>query len=104
MRVGLFFAYLRPFYPTWDRDLEKELVRQFDLPLDRKLRDLSRGMRVKAALASSLVDTQKIPTPHFVSRSGRGRNLRQPRLLSGKGLTLLFRRIDVVGRPLPLGR
>jgi ABC-2 type transport system ATP-binding protein len=54
MRVDAFLAYLRPFYPTWDRDLEKELVRQFDLPLDRKLRELSRGMRMKAALAGSL--------------------------------------------------
>jgi len=60
MRVGAFFAYLRPFYPAWDRDLEKELVRQFDLPLDRKLRDLSRGMRMKAALASSLAYHPKL--------------------------------------------
>ena len=54
MRVDAFMAYLRPFYPSWDRDLENELVRQFDLPLNRKLKDLSRGMRMKAALASSL--------------------------------------------------
>ncbi|HKF22012.1 MAG TPA: ABC transporter ATP-binding protein [Candidatus Angelobacter sp.] len=54
MRVGAFLEYLRPFYPAWDRDLEKELVKQFDLPLDRKLRELSRGMRMKAALAGSL--------------------------------------------------
>lgn len=54
MRVDAFLSYLRPFYPTWDRDLEKALVRQFDLPLDRKLRELSRGMRMKAALAGSL--------------------------------------------------
>jgi|HubBroStandDraft_1064217.scaffolds.fasta_scaffold21374_2 ABC-2 type transport system ATP-binding protein len=60
MTVDAFLAYLRPFYPAWDRDLEKELVRQFDLPLDRKLRDLSRGMRVKAALASSLAYHPKL--------------------------------------------
>src|SRR5262249_18994075 len=54
MRVEAFLDYLRPFYPGWDRDLEKELVKQFDLPLDRKLRELSRGMRMKAALAGSL--------------------------------------------------
>jgi ABC-2 type transport system ATP-binding protein len=54
MRVDAFLAYLRPFYPSWDSDLEKELVRDFDLPLDRKLRALSRGMRMKAALAGSL--------------------------------------------------
>src|SRR5580658_9758841 len=60
MRVDAFLAFLRPFYPTWDRDLEKELVRQFDLPLDRKLRHLSRGMRVKAALTSSLAYRPKL--------------------------------------------
>lgn len=54
MRVGDFLDYLRPFYPAWDRDLESELVKQFDLPLNRKLRELSRGMRMKAALAGSL--------------------------------------------------
>jgi ABC-2 type transport system ATP-binding protein len=54
MRVGAFLDYLRPFYPAWDRDLERDLVKQFDLPLDRKLRELSRGMRMKAALAGSL--------------------------------------------------
>jgi ABC-2 type transport system ATP-binding protein len=60
MRVDVFLAYLRPFYPTWDGDLEKELVRQFDLPLDRNLRDLSRGMRMKAALAGSLAYHPKL--------------------------------------------
>ena len=54
MRVDAFFAYLRPFYPSWDRDLENQLVRQLALPLDRKLSELSRGMRMKATLASSL--------------------------------------------------
>jgi ABC-2 type transport system ATP-binding protein len=54
MRVDGFLGYLRHFYPTWDRGLEAELVRQFELPLDRKLRHLSRGMRMKAALAGAL--------------------------------------------------
>jgi len=54
MTVGSLLAYLRPFYPAWDRNLENELVKQFDLPLDRKLRHLSRGMRMKTSLASSL--------------------------------------------------
>lgn len=60
MRVSYFFAYLRPFYPSWDRDLENELVKQFQLPLDRKLGKLSRGMRMKAALASSLAYRPKL--------------------------------------------
>jgi ABC-2 type transport system ATP-binding protein len=60
MRVDAFFAYLRPFYPSWDRDLENELVKQFQLPLDRKLAKLSRGMRMKAALASALAFRPKL--------------------------------------------
>ncbi len=54
MRVDDFFAYLRPFYPSWDRSLEGELLKKFDLPPDRKLKELSRGMSMKAALASAL--------------------------------------------------
>jgi len=54
MTVAALLDYCRPFYPTWDRALETQLVRQFDLPLDRKLKHLSRGMRMKAAFASSL--------------------------------------------------
>lgn len=60
MRVGAFLTYLRPFYATWDRDLEAQLVRQMELPLDRKLKELSRGMRMKVALASSLAYHPKL--------------------------------------------
>lgn len=54
MTVGAMLDYLRSFYPTWDRHLEDHLVRQFDLPRDRKLKHLSRGMRMKTAFAGSL--------------------------------------------------
>jgi ABC-2 type transport system ATP-binding protein len=54
MTVGFLLDYLRPFYPKWDTTLERELVKQFNLPLERKLRHLSRGMKMKAALAASL--------------------------------------------------
>jgi ABC-2 type transport system ATP-binding protein len=54
MTVGYFLDYLKSFYPAWDRARAAELVDQFQLPRDRKLRHLSRGMRIKAALASSL--------------------------------------------------
>jgi ABC-type multidrug transport system ATPase subunit len=60
MRVDSFLAYLRPFYPTWDLELEKELVKKFELPLDRKLRHLSRGMRMKASLASVMAYHPKL--------------------------------------------
>ena len=54
MTAGEMMDYFRAFYPTWDRALEKELIRQFDLPLGRKLKHLSRGMKMKASFASSL--------------------------------------------------
>jgi len=54
MTVEYLMAYLKPFYPGWDDARAAELLRQFDLPRTRKLRDLSHGMRRKAALASSL--------------------------------------------------
>jgi ABC-2 type transport system ATP-binding protein len=60
MRVGAFLEYLRPFYPTWDTQLEAQLAQVFDLQLDRKLKQLSRGMRMKAALASALAFRPKL--------------------------------------------
>jgi len=54
MTVDYFLRYLKPFYPTWDDALAAGMVREFDLPRDRKLHHLSRGMRMKASLASSL--------------------------------------------------
>ena len=54
MTVGGMLDYLRPFYPSWDPALELQLLRQFDLPLARKLKHLSRGMKMKASFASSL--------------------------------------------------
>src|SRR6267154_1477624 len=54
MKAGALLKYLREFYSTWDSDLEQSLVKQFDLPLDRKIKTLSRGMKMKLALASAL--------------------------------------------------
>jgi ABC-2 type transport system ATP-binding protein len=60
MPVGYFLDHWRRFYPTWDTTLAAELARQFELPLDRPLRHLSHGMRMKAALASSLAYRPKL--------------------------------------------
>ena len=60
MTVGYFMNYLRPFYPTWDDKLAQELIQQFDLPLSRKLRHLSHGMRMKAAMAAALAYRPKL--------------------------------------------
>ena len=54
MTVQELIDYCRPFYPAWDDDLCRRLTRQFNLPLARQLKTFSRGMKVKAALLSSL--------------------------------------------------
>jgi ABC-type multidrug transport system ATPase subunit len=54
LTVEEYVAYLRPFYPTWDRQLEASIARQLRLPLERKIGDLSHGMRMKMALMCAL--------------------------------------------------
>jgi ABC-2 type transport system ATP-binding protein len=51
MTVQQFLDYLAPFYPQWSLG---DLVTRLDLPINRKLKHLSRGMLMKAALASVL--------------------------------------------------
>ncbi len=54
MTVPQLINYCKPMYPTWDDDFCKRLLTQFDLPNDVKLKSMSRGMKVKAMLLSSL--------------------------------------------------
>ncbi len=60
MTMGRLLSYLKPFYPTWSEARAEELVKQFRLPMDRPLRNFSRGMQMKAALASSLAYEPKL--------------------------------------------
>lgn len=54
MTVRQFLDYCRSFYPMWDAALERTLLARFELPEDRRLKHLSRGMRLKAVLLSVL--------------------------------------------------
>jgi ABC-2 type transport system ATP-binding protein len=54
MTVQELIAFCRPMYPTWDDAFCAKLLRDFELPSDRKLRGLSRGMKMKVALLTSL--------------------------------------------------
>ena len=60
LTVAQFLAYLRPFYPTWDRELEGALLGWSQLPPDRRIRNLSHGMRVKLALTAALAFRPKL--------------------------------------------
>ncbi len=60
MTISQLLDYCAPFYPTWDAAFAEDLRRRLDLPLGRKLKDFSRGMRMKAALLSSLAYRPKL--------------------------------------------
>lgn len=42
------------FYPTWNKKLSEELLTRFDLPKNRKICELSRGMQAKLMLTLAL--------------------------------------------------
>jgi ABC-2 type transport system ATP-binding protein len=50
MTVAQIIRFTRSFFPQWNHDLERRLLDQFELPPDRKIRQLSKGMRTKLAL------------------------------------------------------
>jgi ABC-2 type transport system ATP-binding protein len=60
MRVAAFFDYCKTFYPTWNDEDLSQLAHDFEIRPDRKLKSLSRGMRMKAALAASLAYRPKL--------------------------------------------
>lgn len=54
MTTAQLLAFCRPLYPQWDDVLAARLQNLFALPGNRPLKQLSRGMRMKAALLSTL--------------------------------------------------
>lgn len=50
MNVEQMIGFTRPFFPKWRDDLEKRYLDMFELPLKRKIPDLSKGMRSKLML------------------------------------------------------
>jgi ABC-2 type transport system ATP-binding protein len=50
MTVEGMIRFTAAFFPRWRGDLEQRYLRQFQLPADRKVKALSRGMRTKLAL------------------------------------------------------
>ncbi len=54
MTVQEILDFNAPFYPTWDPQLAGDLLARLELPRDRRLRELSRGMQAKAGLILAL--------------------------------------------------
>lgn len=53
-------AFRSTFYPGWSQELARNLARRFNLPLDKKAKDLSTGNRVKLSLVSALAHSPKV--------------------------------------------
>ena len=51
---------LKPFYDHWNSALYSQYAQQFRLPLDKKVKDLSRGMRMKLMLAVAMSHEAKL--------------------------------------------
>ena len=54
LSVGEYIDYLRPFYPSWDRELETSIRARMQLPPERKIGQLSHGMRLALGLTCAL--------------------------------------------------
>ena len=50
MTVAEILRFTRSFFPNWNDDFERHLLDRFELPRDRRVRQLSKGMRTKLAL------------------------------------------------------
>jgi ABC-2 type transport system ATP-binding protein len=50
MTVGQIINFTRPFFSDWQMNMEKYLLQEFKLPVDRKIKKLSKGMRTQLAL------------------------------------------------------
>jgi ABC-2 type transport system ATP-binding protein len=50
MTVNQMIRFTSAFYPDWRPEEEHKLLRQFKLPVDRKVKSLSKGMRTKLGL------------------------------------------------------
>ena len=60
MKLAQLEAYLAPLYETWDKQLARDLRDRFELDPTRKIRTLSRGERMKAALLCALAPRPKL--------------------------------------------
>jgi ABC-2 type transport system ATP-binding protein len=54
MTVRGMVRYTASFYPKWSREMEEQYLRRFELPAERGIKTLSRGMRTKLAMLLAL--------------------------------------------------
>ena len=94
MTVEQLVRFTKSFYPTWRPEVESRLLRQFELPLTRKVRALSKGMRGKLALLLAL---SRRPTLLILDEPSEGLDpvgieelLQELMTASADGVTIFF--------------
>jgi ABC-2 type transport system ATP-binding protein len=50
MTVEQMIRFTKSFYPDWRSEIERKLLKNYELPLERRIKSLSKGMRTKLAL------------------------------------------------------
>ena len=60
MRVRELIEFMTPFYPTWDPDLTRQLVKRFELPVEAKVTHLSKGQNVRLGLLLAMAHRPKL--------------------------------------------
>ncbi len=54
LTIGELVQFLRAFYPTWDNAYFYQLLSTYELPLDVKIKNFSKGMKTKVSLIAAL--------------------------------------------------
>jgi ABC-2 type transport system ATP-binding protein len=54
MTVDEMIRFTAPFFPRWRADLEQRYRKKFELPAERRVKELSRGLRTRLALLLAL--------------------------------------------------
>ena len=60
MRAAEMLCFLAPFYPTWDHDLAQKYAREFEVPLQTKIKHLSKGQNVRLGLVMALAHRPEV--------------------------------------------
>jgi len=60
MTVEQMIRFTGSFYPGWSPEIANLLLRKYDLPADRKIKSLSKGMRTKLALLLAIARRPKL--------------------------------------------
>jgi len=60
MRVEEIIRFVAPFYKSWDHDLALKYIREFELPLQTKIKHLSKGQNVRLGLILALAHRPEV--------------------------------------------